>query len=98
MPVEGPAFAIEIDELGVRLDGVGDVGGEQRVAVLSGELDGRPAGGAAVPDRDRLLQRSWPGLRVGERRPELPLPGDPGFAPEPPEQLVALPLAFPLVL
>ena len=66
--VERPAFPVVADQLGVRLDRVGDVRGEQRVAVPGGQIHGLLAGGAAVPDPDRLLQRARPGLGLVQRR------------------------------
>ncbi|MDG6109823.1 hypothetical protein PQF33_47770 [Dactylosporangium aurantiacum] len=55
--VEGEPLAVVRDQLGVGLDRVGDVGGEQRVAVQGGQLDGGLAGGAAVPDADVRSRR-----------------------------------------
>lgn len=93
-----PPLAVVADQLGVGLDGVGDVRREERVAVAGGEVDRLAAGGAAVPDPDRPLVRPGPDLRVGERGPELRRRGDLLVAPDLPEDLVRLGVAVPLVL
>ena len=87
------------DQFGVRLDGIGDVGREQRVAVPGGQVDRLPAGGAAVPDPDGPLVRAGPHLRVaaaggGSAVAAVTL----SSRQMPAEQLVALGVAVPLVL
>ncbi|MDQ0766886.1 hypothetical protein QF027_009521 [Streptomyces canus] len=96
--VELPAFAVEADQLGIRLDGVGDVRREERVAVARGQVDRLLAGRAAVPDPHRPLVRPRPHLGVGQRRAETGVGGDLVLAPDLPEELVALGVAVPLVL
>ncbi len=93
-----PALPVVPDQLGVGLDGVGDVRREQRVAVAGGQVHRLLAGGAAVPDPDRLLVRPRPRLGILQRRAEAGVGGDLVLPPQPPEHLVALGVAVPLVL
>jgi hypothetical protein len=67
------------DQLGIRLDRVGDVRGEQRFAVAGGQVDRFLAGRAAVPDPDRLLERSGPHFGFVQRRRNLGVAVTAGF-------------------
>ena len=98
MAVVDPALAVVPDQLGVRPDRVGHVGGEQRIAVAGREVHRLLARGAAVPDPDRPLQRARPHLGPRERRPEPGVVGDLVVPPQTPEHLVGLGVAVPLVL
>src|SRR5437867_3014346 len=96
--VERPAFPVVPDQDGVRLDGIGDVRREQRIAPPGGRFNGLLAGRTAVPDPDRLLQRARPGLGLGQRRTEPTGPGYLVLPPQPAEQLITLAIARPLIL
>ncbi len=93
-----PPLTVVVDQFGVWLDRVGDVGREQRVTVPGSQIDRLLAGGAAVPDSDRLLQRPGPDLGVPQRGPEPQVGGDLVLSPDPAEKLVGLGVAVPLVV
>ncbi len=93
-----PAFAVVVDQFGIRLDRVADVRREQRITPLCCQINGVPAGGAAVPGAKRLLQGTGQRLCRVQREPVLPRPGHLLLTRQATEQLIVLPVAVPLLL
>lgn len=93
-----PPFAVVAHQLSIGLDRVGDIGGEERVAVARRQVDGLPAGGTAVPDPDRPLERTRSYLGLAQDGPEPRGRGHGRLAPDLPEQRITLRVAVPLVL
>ena len=96
--VVDPPLAVVVDERLVLLERARDVGREQRVAPLRGQVGRRGARGAAVPDADRVLQRARPRRERVERRPVRAGPRDVLLAEQAAQQLVVLGVAVPLVV